>query len=405
MADKTQRTPLVLNDRERQKIQSIAQSRTAPFRDVQRAKILLAYADRVSLSSIAMQTGTTRPTVYKCIDKALSMGWEAGLRDLFHRPKEPTITPEAKAWAVSVACTSPVALGLAAELWTHQALAHYIRTHSTEAGHPSLSRVAKCTVQRILDEQELKPHQVRYYLERRDPEFDRKMREVLMVYREVSLAPPGGDREIYTVSVDEKPGVQAPGVTAPDRSPVPGKHPAVSRDPEYVRMGTLSILAALDLHDGQVIAQVHERHRSREFVALLKELDRHYPPQAQIRVILDNHSAHVSQETRAFLATRPNRFVYVHTPPHRSWLNLVETPFSKMSRTFLRPIRVDPLLQVRRPLPWRSSLALQSLLSSESAYPAPAGRRCEPQTTLRACRARPVGVLAILKISANQFLI
>jgi hypothetical protein len=165
--------------------------------------------------------------------------------------------------------------------------------------------VAKCTVQRILDEQELKPHQVRYYLERCGPEFDRKMREVLMVYREVSLAPPGGDREVYTVSVDEKPGVQAPGVTAPDRSPVPGTHPAVSRDPEDVRMGTLSILAALDLHDGQVIAQVHERHRSREFVELLKELDRHYPPEAQIRVILDNRSAHVSQETRAFL--RPIR--------------------------------------------------------------------------------------------------
>ncbi len=126
-----------------------------------------------------------------------------------------------------------------------------------------------------------------------------------MVYREVSLAPPGGDREVYTVSVDEKPGVQAPGVTAPDRSPVPGTHPAVSRDPEDVRMGTLSILAALDLHDGQVIAQVHERHRSREFVELLKELDRHYPPEAQIRVILDNRSAHVSQETRAFL--RPIR--------------------------------------------------------------------------------------------------
>ena len=347
MADKTQRSPLVLDEQQRQQIQAIAQSRTAPLREVLRAKVLLAYADHVPLATIATQTGTSRPTVYKCIDKALSMGWESGLKDLYHRPKDPTITLEAKAWVVSVACTPPVSLGLAAEIWTHKALARHIRTHARDAGHPSLSRAAKSTVQRILDEQALKPHKVRYYLERRAPDFDRKMREVLMVYREVSLGKIPGSRTIYTVSVDEKPGVQALGVTAPDLSPVPGKHPAVSRDHEYVRMGTLSILAALDLHDGHVMAQVHERHRSREFVELLKELDQFYPPEAQIRVILDNHSAHISQETRAYLATRPNRFVYVHTPKHGSWLNLVETLFFKMSRTFLRHIRVATLVELK----------------------------------------------------------
>jgi transposase len=347
MADKTQRSPLVLDEQQRRQIQTIAQSRTAPLREVQRAKVLLAYADHVPLATIATQTGTSRPTVYKCIDKALSMGWEAGLKDLYHRPKDPTITREAKVWVVSVACTPPVSLGLAAEIWTHKTLARHIRTHAREAGHPCLSRAAKSTVQRILDEQELTPHKVRCYLERRDPDFDRKMREVLMVYREVSLDTIPGSRKIYTVSVDEKPGVQALGVTAPDLSPVPGKHPAVSRDHEYVRMGTLSILAALDLHDGHVLAQVHERHRSREFVELLKELDQFYPPEAQIRLILDNHSAHISQETRAYLASRPNRFVYVHTPKHGSWLNLVETLFSKMSRTFLRHIRVATLAELK----------------------------------------------------------
>ena len=347
MADKTQRSPLVLDEQQRRQIQTIAQSRTAPLREVQRAKVLLAYADHVPLATIATQTGTSRPTVYKCIDKALSMGWEAGLKDLYHCPKDPTITREAKVWVVSVACTPPVSLGLAAEIWTHKTLARHIRTHAREAGHPCLSRAAKSTVQRILDEQELTPHKVRYYLERRDPDFDRKMREVLMVYREVSLDTIPGSRKIYTVSVDEKPGVQALGVTAPDLSPVPGKHPAVSRDHEYVRMGTLSILAALDLHDGHVLAQVHERHRSREFVELLKELDQFYPPEAQIRLILDNHSAHISQETRAYLASRPNRFVYVHTPKHGSWLNLVETLFSKMSRTFLRHIRVATLAELK----------------------------------------------------------
>ena len=163
-----------------------------------------------------------------------------------------------------------------------------------------------------------------------------------MVYQEVTLGEQktSDGRPIITVSVDEKPGVQALATVAPDLPPIPGKHAAVSRDYEYKRLGTASILAALDLQDGHVIAQVHQRHRSRKFIGLLKELDAHYPPEATIRVVLDNHSAHISQETRSYLATRPNRFVYVHTPKHGSGRNLGETLFSKICRSFLRHIRV-----------------------------------------------------------------
>ena len=103
---------------------------------------------------------------------------------------------------------------------------------------------------------------------------------------------------------------------------------------------TASILAGLDLQDGHVTARVEKRHRSVEFVRLLRDLDAYYPPEVTIRVLLDNHSAHISKETMAYLATRPNRFIYVHTPKHGSWLNLVETLFGKMARTFLRGIRV-----------------------------------------------------------------
>jgi len=272
---------------------------------------------------------------------------EAGLKDLFHRPKDPVISSDDKAWVVHLACTKPKDLGYAAELWTRQELAAHVRRQAASAGHPSLSRAAKATVQRILDEQPLQPHKVRYYLERRDPEFETKMKEVLLVYREVMLqneaAAQGGATSaptVITVSIDEKPGVQALENTAPDLPPVPGEHPAVGRDHEYKRHGTLSILASLDLQDGHVIARVEDRHRSREFIALLKDLDAYYPPELTIRIILDNHSAHISKETRAYLATRPNRFHYVHTPKHGSWLNLVETLFGKMAHTFLRHIRV-----------------------------------------------------------------
>ena len=113
---------------------------------------------------------------------------------------------------------------------------------------------------RILKAQPLQPHKVQYYLERRDPEFTKKMQAVLLVYQEVQLhneqrAGKKGPHPLYTVSVDEKPGVQALSTTASDLPPRPGSYPRVGRDYEYKRRGTASILAALDLHDGHAIAQ------------------------------------------------------------------------------------------------------------------------------------------------------
>jgi len=353
MARPVGRAPLTLNPQQRSKLSELAGSRTAPQREVERAKVLLGYADGQTPTQIQRALGVSRPTIYKCIDKALAAGVMTGLRDRYHRPRAPQITDEAKAWVVSLACRKPKDLGLAAELWTVAALARYVAEHAAAAGFPRLSKAAKATVWRILDAHELKPHRVRYYLERRDVEFERKMAEVLMVYRDVNLYRAEAVHDarpapIYTVSVDEKPGVQGLGVTAPDLPPVPGRHPSVGRDHEYVRHGTLSILAALDLHSGQLIANVEARHRSVEFVALLQRLDAYYPSEAVIRVVLDNHSAHISKETMTYLASRPGRFEYVHTPKHGSWLNLVESVFSKMARSFLGHIRVASLDELKQ---------------------------------------------------------
>jgi transposase len=285
----------------------------------------------------------TRKSVGKWIAKGLAVGPAAAMKDAYHRPKEPTITADAKAWVVHLACSKPKDLGYAAEVWTRSALARHVRKHAVEAGYPSLARAAKATVHRILAEQPLHPEKVRYYLERRDPDFEARMREILLVYQEIALQNRNGGLMpvVVTVSVDEKPGLQAIANTAPDLPPVPGRHPAMGRDHEYKRLGTCSILAALDLHTGHVTARVERRHRSREFIALLKDLDNSYPAACIIRLILDNHSAHISKETQGFLVTRPNRFQYVLTPKHGSWLNIVETLFGKMTRTFLRHIRVQ----------------------------------------------------------------
>jgi len=349
MAGKSKLPALVLTTEEEQRLEGLRTSRSASVRQVERAQILWQYHTGKNPSDIQRALNVSRVTIYHCLHKALAMGLEAGLKDAFHRPREPVISSADKAWVVHLACTKPKELGYAAELWTRSALARHVRQQAPAAGHPSLVRAAKSTVQKILAEQSLQPHKVKYYLERRDPEFETKMKEVLMVYQEVMLQnradPPteaaGVAPTVITVSIDEKPGVQAIANTAPDLPPVAGKHPQVARDHEYKRHGTLSILASLDLHDGHIVARVEPRHRSREFVALLKDLDAYYSPEATIRIILDNHSAHISKETRAYLASRPNRFKYVHTPKHGSWLNLVETLFGKMAHTFLRHIRVQ----------------------------------------------------------------
>jgi transposase len=362
MARKTGRAALVLSADELEALERLRDSRKAPKRDAERAAILLRYAAGEGPTMIQQHLGISRPTIYKCIDKALAAGAQSGLKDRYHRPKEPVITQEAKTWVLNLACTKPKEHGLAAELWTLSALAHYARGHAPAQGHSSLARAGKATIWRILHAGEIKPHKVQYYLEQRDAQFEQKMREVLMVYQEVSLQnaarAKGEDASsVITVSVDEKPGVQAIANTAPDLPPIPGKYSTWSRDHEYKRHGTLSILAAVDLHNGEVIAQVHPRHRSREFIMLLKDIDEHYPKQCTIRVILDNHSAHISKETMAYLASRPNRFIYVHTPKHGSWLNLIESVFGKMARTFLKSIRV----QSREELKQRILLGVQEM--------------------------------------------
>jgi transposase len=336
---------------ERDLLERLHKSHTAPCRAVQRAQVLWLYHAGESIAAIMHAVHLTRKSVAKWVSKALKVGVAAGLQDTPHG-SPPKLTEEAKAWVVHLACSKPKDFGYAAELWTRQALAQHVRREAVAAGHPSLARAGKATVHRILAAQPLQPHKVTYYLQRRDPAFESKMREVLLVYQEVALQNQPGEPgmlplNVVTVSVDEKPGVQAIANTAPDLPPVPGKHPTVARDHEYKRLGTCSILAALDLHTGHVTGRVERRHRSREFIALLRDLDAYYPKDCTLRLVLDNHSAHLSKETQAYLATRPNRFKYVLTPTHGSWLNLAETLFGKMARTFLRHIRVHSWEELR----------------------------------------------------------
>lgn len=342
---KHRRPELVLTDADRERLQALTVSYMAPVAHVERAQMLLAFASRESVSAIARRFNTNRPRVERTIDRALHLGALAALDDLPRAGRPRAIPDAARTWVVALACQKPKDLGYPEELWTTRHLAAHIRRHCVEAGHPTLAKLGRGTVSKLLAANKLRPHKIKYYLERRDPEFDRKMAEVLHVYRDVQVLrraqEAGRPAELVAIlSYDEKPGIQALGTTSPDLPPVPGRYPEIARDAEYTRHGTLSLLCGIDLLTGELLPQVEPRHRSREFVAWLTMVDTHYPPDWKIRILLDNHSAHISKETRAYLATRPNRFEFTFTPKHGSWRNIIEVFFSKLARTLLRGIRV-----------------------------------------------------------------
>lgn len=351
MPFKLKKAKLLLSSVVKEELERISRSRIEKASRVERAKILLAYYEGNSINSIAKALSTNRPKVDRCIEKALQLGALTTLDDLPRPGKPSKISEDAKAWLINLACTKPKDHGYSLELWTQSLLAEHARIHCRKYGHHSLSRIQKGTVSKILKKSSIRPHKASY-LERRDPEFDRKMVRVLHVYKQVELikenkkdAPP-----IAFLSYDEKPGIQAIESVAPDVPPVPGEYSTLSRDMEYIRHGTLSLLAGINLLDGHVHAFVADRHRSMEFVTFLRMLDMRYPDDVLIRIILDNHSMHVSKETRSFLATLPNRFELVFTPTHGSWLNIIESFFAKMTKTFLRGLRVESKEDLRQRL-------------------------------------------------------
>lgn len=347
MAGWRQAVELAMTDKEIAALTTLSRSRTEPASRVSRAQILLAYRENPSFCAVGRGLGVHHQTVERCVERALAFGPLAALDDRPRPGKEPTITPEAKAWLVSLACDKAKEHGYPHELWTTRLLARHAREHGPAAGHECLANLVQGTVCKILGKEEIKPHKVRYYLEKRDANFERKMAEVLCVYREVEVLKKASTKSkrrgkpVAIVSYDEKPGIQAIATTAPDLPPQPGIYPTFARDHEYKRHGTLTLLAGIDLLTGKVHALVRDRHRSREFIEFLKLLDTAYPAHTTIKLVLDNHSAHISRETRAWLATQPaDRFELTFTPKHGSWLNLIEGFFSKFARSVLRHIRV-----------------------------------------------------------------
>lgn len=339
---------LQLSSEDRDYLEQQTRARTIQAQTVNRARILLLKADGLSVADIADKVGLNRKSVMLCIEKYVAGGVENALFDAPGRGRNPEISDEEKAWIINIACQKPTAFGYSAETWTYARLTSHINTAAEAAGYTRLSTIHKSTVRNILDDAEIKPYRIRYYCENRDPEFESKMHNILLVYKQLSFQfdeeghfiPWEDDEEVvHVLSYDEKPGIQAIATTAEDLLP-DDSHSTISRDYEYKRLGTLSLLTGIDLQTGEAIPLVSETHTSKDYIEFLRILDAKYPAGDKIRLVLDNLAVHTSEETRKYLTTVPGRFEFVFTPKHGSWLNMVEGFFSKMTKQMLRGIRV-----------------------------------------------------------------
>ena len=339
---------ITLSDEDRSYLETQTKARTIQAQTVMRARILLLKADGLSIDAIADKVDMNRKSIMLCINKYLEGGVENALFDAPGRGRNAEITDDEKAWIISIACQKPVDLGYSAEVWTRALLTKHINKFAEGAGHIRLSTVSQSKVRTILEEADIKPNKITYYCENRDPDFDQKMHNVLLVYKQLSLQfdengqllPLEEDGQVvHVLSYDEKPGIQAIANTSEDLLP-DESHRNISRDYEYKRLGTVALLAGIDLQTGEAIPLVRDRHSSKEYVEFLSLLDAKYPKGAKIRLVLDNLKVHTSEETRKYLAKVPGRFEFVFTPKHGSWLNLIEGFFSKLTRQFLKGIRV-----------------------------------------------------------------
>ena len=341
---------LLLKPEHKAELEKLLKSGMTPVIIAQRAKILLSKDKGMSNEAIAEELGINVRTVLLWCNKYANRTDDETLDKLLNVSKgrgcKEEITGEAKTWLLSIACMKPKDLGYAAETWTTKALTQHIRKAAAQEGYDRLTTISESGVYRILDKADIKPFRIQYYCERRDPEFESKMHNVLLVYKQLSLQfdeegnliPQEGSMT-HVLSYDEKPGIQAIATTGEDLLPNE-EHGTIKRDYEYKRLGTVSLLAGIDLQTGEAIPLVSDTHNSKDYIQFLKKLDEKYPEGDKIRLVLDNLRVHSSAEVQAYLTKVPDRFEFVFTPKHASWLNLVESFFSKMTKQMLKGIRV-----------------------------------------------------------------
>jgi len=309
MATGRPKTPLTLTDDEHTQLSSLARSRTLPHALVARAKLVLWSSEGETNSQIAARLHWTNATVGKWRRRFLQ-DRAAGLYDELRPGRPRTIEDEQVVALLKRTLSRKPAAG----------------THWTVREAARVSGISKSTVHRLFQAFALQPHRTRSFKLSTDPFFVEKVRDIVGLY----LNPPD---HALVLCVDEKSQIQALNRTQPVLPMGLGYVEGVTHD--YVRHGTTTLFAALDIATGAVFTECKPRHRHQEFLSFLRQLDACIPEQLDVHLIVDNYSTHKHRKVRTWLARRP-RYQVHYTPTYSSWLNQVERWFGLITQRAIR---------------------------------------------------------------------
>jgi transposase len=278
-------------------------------RHVQRAKVILLSLEGKTLDEVVRLSGLSRKAANQWRNRFRELGLD-GLKDLPRCGKKPTITPEQRASVVQLACEKPSG---GYTNWSQRRIAEAVG-------------ISKSRVNVILAEADVKPHRTEYWCGKSpDPEFESKMTDIIGLY----MSPPNN---AIVICVDEKTGIQALDRTQPVLPLRPGNPKRLTAT--YKRNGTVSLIAALSVHSGEVRARTMESNNAENFLSFLKVLDRAHP-RKHLHIIADNLSVHKSEVVKNWLA-RKRKITIHYTPTYSSWLNQVEIWFNILTKDVVK---------------------------------------------------------------------
>ena len=337
---------------DREELESWVRARTTPQRRVERARIVLGSADGLSARAPRREVGVSLPTVKRWLDRYEAEGL-AGLEDRPRRGRPRTsVTAEVEAEVVRRTLEEDPPRGTH---WSTRLMAEAAGLHHSQ-------------VARIWRAHGLKPHLTRTFKLSTDPKFVEKLRDVVGLY----VDPP---ERAVVFAFDEKSRIQALDRTQPGLPWKKGRCGTMTHD--YKRHGTTTLFAALHVATGEVIHECMPRHRHREFLRFMAEVEKRVDPELDLHVILDNYSTHKHGRVEAWLEKHP-RVKFHFIPTSSSWLNLVERFFSELTQRQLKRLAVTSVKQLtdtitayiddrnRDPAPYRWTAAAEDILAKVS---------------------------------------
>jgi transposase len=295
---------------DRLRLAAIVGDRNRPQKHVARARIVLLSAERPDAATVARRAGSSRPAVWRWQRRYAEAGVDGLLRDRTRKPGKAPLGDELARRVVALTCAAPPG---EATHWTGRAMAEAVG-------------VSLRSVQRTWAAHKLQPHRLRTFKRSRDPDFVAKLEDIVGLY----VAPP---RHAVVLSVDERSQIQALDRTQPGLPLKPGRAGTMTHD--YIRHGTTTLFAALNVLDGTVIGRCMQRHRHQEFLRFLNAVEAAVPAGKLVHGILDNYGSHKHPKVAAWLERHP-RWTFHFTPTSGSWLNAVETFFSALTRRRIR---------------------------------------------------------------------